>query len=156
MSDKRPDPEAKYVATQGFMAAREPGGEPVNVYPGKQLDGDDPLVIKYPERFKVDPEYIQAALLDAIRARAVELADPAPEGHAGGTTVTPRPAGRQPWTARLFDDRYAEAVKLAGGNTSDAAVAKHFVGLNAQRERGIEPGSLARLRRRRANGHMPK
>lgn len=62
-----------------------------------------------------------------------------------------RRRGRPPWTTRIFDDRYAEAVSRSGA-TTDSAVAAHFRTLGG--DTGISPSQLARLRRRRTQGRM--
>jgi len=69
--------------------------------------------------------------------------------------VRRRPRGRPKWTTGLFDARYAEAVKAAGGSTADRDVAPEFRGQSGNLV-GVEPETLTRLRQRRARGDMPE
>ena len=89
-------------------------------------------------------------------ARAQVLAD---RVRAVARQPRKRGPGRDHWTERLFDKRWREAVKAAGGNTDIRAVAKRFRGLNRDANgvwlESIEPDTLARLRSRRKRGRLP-
>lgn len=64
--------------------------------------------------------------------------------------------GRPGWTRMLFEERYAEALRMTSAPQSDLRVAANFRGLNAQGARGIDPDSLARLRRRHERNDLPE
>ena len=74
-----------------------------------------------------------------------------PQPAAGASEAGPSAVDAQPIPARLV-----EAEAATPEPRTDQAVATHFRGLNADGSVGMEPESLARLRRRAAHGNMPE
>ena len=71
-------------------------------------------------------------------------------------TMKARRAGRPPWTRSLFRARLAEATEATPEPRTDGRIAEHFRGLRQDGAIGIEPESLARLRRSAARDEMPE
>ena len=64
--------------------------------------------------------------------------------------------GRSRWTRALFLARLEDATTGTPEPRTDEAIARRFVGLNKDRAEGIEPDSLARLRRKAERGELPE
>ena len=107
---------------------------------------------KGPERDEIDLRINVLVSEEQARLLAERAAAEAPPP----LLARKRRRGRQPWTRTLFDERYAEAVALAGGNASDVAVAEHFRGLDAKGAVGLAPETCARLRRRHERDELPE
>ncbi|MEJ7747896.1 MAG: hypothetical protein WKF56_01255 [Candidatus Limnocylindrales bacterium] len=123
-------------------------------------------------------------LVDAERARQIReriegrgatdaaTIDPKPDpdaylplGEIEGETPAPgrpsvpggrRTSGRPPWRRSTFAERYQEAVDATPEPQTDTTVAANFRGLGKDGTLGIEPDSLARLRRKAESGDMPE
>jgi hypothetical protein len=144
MSDKRPWPRLAYTRHYEFVDEPSPAVRATRDHLLRLLSRAHTQT----EREEIDLRINMLVAEENERQRIASSAALSPP-------AATRERGRQPWTRALFDERYAEAVDLAG-DTSDVAVARRFLGLNAEGERGIEPATLARYRRRRANGDMPE
>lgn len=67
-----------------------------------------------------------------------------------------RSRGRPPWTRQLFEERLAQAVAATPAPRTEEAIASNFRGLSQDGSVGIDPDSLARLRRRHKRGGLPE
>lgn len=67
-----------------------------------------------------------------------------------------RTSGRPPWRRSTFFERYQEAVDATPEPRTDTTIAANFRRLGKDGTLGIEPDSLARLRRKAESGDMPE
>jgi hypothetical protein len=63
-----------------------------------------------------------------------------------------RRRGRPPWTEAFFDTRLRDAIDTLGYEGTDRELARHFRARDGHL--GVEPATLARLRRQRSAGRM--
>lgn len=118
----------------------------------RQADADaesDEVMVAWSQ----DPTVPLDLVMGAVRERRTTAKARRLEDAARRVAMPRRGSGRPGWTCQLFDERWAEAVRMAGTERIED-VAVFFVGLNGNAQ-GIEPPTLRRLHRRRRAGDMP-
>lgn len=98
-----------------------------------------------------------AAIDQVVAAERARLTATAERRSARKPQRVRRGRGRPGWTASLYRQRRRDAEKLTPEPRTETAIAANFRGLNgAAGELGIDPDSLARLRRKFERGELPE
>lgn len=135
---------------------------------GTRVSWENPAVRAYPERFDrvmddgstvhqpLHDRPVPMEMMPDGSRRPLPVQTKAEAGPAIAEWSQPRSPGRPAWRRSLLRQRLAEAEAATPEPRTDAAIAERFRGLAADGSAGIDPHSLARLRRRAARGEMPE